>query len=381
MIRLLAHSTEEFSLFALTEHGNLKELCAVPKPKEAPEGSIFIGRVTEALRGMDAVFADTGEENAGFLRIKGELPKPGTLLAIRKIKMRRGQKGAVFSRELSIAGRFCVVVLDSKSIGISKKITDKALREKLTEAVKEALPEGMGAIIRTEAAACSYSELLSELSLLIDAAKDIPEAIKNASRPSLIYSPDPDTDAARGLFTKNVDEFITDDEAFFQKAKKAFGGDLRIRLYEEQYPVFDEYFVTSKIKEALSRKVWLKSGGFLIFDETEALHAIDVNSGKFSGLGTNIKAMSLKVNLEAVKEAARQIRLRNLCGTIIVDLIGVPNKEASRAIIAKAKEAMAEDKREHKVWSITELGLLQISRTVEGAPLKIIQKSQNFREN
>jgi len=351
-------------------------------------GNIYMGRVARVLPGMQSAFLEIGLERAAFLHvadiwqhrkaITGEPAKPierilaeGEPLLVQVVKDPIGSKGARLSTQISIAGRLLVYLPYDPHIGISQRIGDEGGRQALRERLKELVPadEKGGFIVRTLAEAATEEELRADLEYLRHLWSVIRERSVEggATPPRLLYQ---DLSLAqrvlRDMVTVQTGRVLIDSRENFHKLAafaQNYMSQVRAKLehYTGERPLFDLYNVETEIEKALSRRVDLKSGGYLIIDQTEAMTTIDVNTGGFVG-SRNFDDTIFKTNLEAAQAIARQLRLRNLGGIIIVDFIDMESEEHRGAVLEELKRALARDRTRMSVNGFTALGLVEMTR-------------------
>jgi ribonuclease G len=278
-----------------------------------------------------------------------------------------GSKGARITSYVTLPGRYLVLMPNLEHIGISRRISDEEERARLRGIVETIKPKGYGLIIRTASEGCTEEELKKDLEFLILLWENIQKKKDRVVAPCLLYS---DLDLAfrsvRDLMSQDVERLVIDDEGEYERIKdfvKAYFPKLlsKIEIYTDREPVFEAFGVELDISRALGRKVWLKSGGYIVIDQTEAMTVIDVNTGKFVGK-EDLEDTILKTNLEAVKEIAYQIRLRNLGGIIIIDFIDMEKIENREKVFNAFLEAMKRDRAKNTILHISELGLIQMTR-------------------
>ena len=259
-----------------------------------------------------------------------------------------------------------MVIPNDSRIGISKKITDPEERQRIKNVVREVLPEGYGVIVRTDGEGKSDETYKEEIERLIKRSEDVLNRSKYAKAPALLY-----TDAngvvkvVRDFFHRDIDEIVANSTEDYELLKKLCQEldipESKIKLHDDGTSLFGAYYVEGQAKAAFNKQVWLKSGGFLIIEQTEACVVIDVNTGKYTGKADLGKTI-LKTNLEAAEEIARQLRLRNLNGMIIVDFIDMKSEQDRQAVQKKLEEAVSKDSLQTIVVGMTELGLMQLTR-------------------
>lgn len=368
---------------ALKENGELTEII-YENNNDFSVGNIYVGRVTKVLRGQ-FIFIDIGDEKNAFLQpdaakepyiydSRGKIClKEGDSIAVQLVKEAVDEKGAVVTTRLNFTGKYSVVIANDSGTGISKKIADEEKRKELKCLAKSVVPADYAVILRTDCESADTEVIKKELSDLVADAENIKKKSAYIKPPALLYRELDDTARiVRDLALGKDTEVITNSEKMAQSLKTEIGLE-NITIYNDSIPLFHNFGIESGIEKALHRKVWLKSGGYLVIDYTEAMNVIDVNSGKHTG--KNLKDFALKVNLEAAQEAAKQIRLRNLTGMIIIDFIDMPDKNDIEKVSDRLKECIARDRITTTLVGMTELGLMQLTRKKTRLPLhKIIMR-------
>ena len=357
-------------------------------------GNIYRGRVKNVLPGMEAAFVDIGtpknavlywgdvsydrdevERQSGADRIE-HLLRPGQTIVCQVTKNPIGLKGARLTQEVSIPGRFVVLVPESTTYGISRRLDDGE-RRRLRRILDDVRPEGHGLIVRTAAAGASAEDLRRDVEQLVGRWRDIDERTRKLPAPALLYS-EPHM-AVRKIREELTDEHrsvLIDDPELFAIVRdyvEQFNPELaeRVELYDlsaEALPLFERHHVHEQLHKALDRKVWLPSGGSLIIERTEALTVIDVNTGKNVG-SSSLEETVFENNLEAAEEIARQLRLRDIGGIIVIDFVDMEIKANRAAVLAAFKAALARDKTPTQVYDISELGLVEMTRKRVGEGL------------
>ncbi|MBE0426008.1 MAG: Rne/Rng family ribonuclease [Nitrospirae bacterium] len=399
---ILINVTYDEIRVALLEGGQLVEFYVERKRDASLVGNIYKGRVVKVLPGMQSAFVDIGLEKAAFLYVtdihagmeefapfleeeekvnsielvskKGkpdltidELTQEGQEILVQVSKDPIGSKGARVTSYVTLPGRHLVLMPNVEHIGISRRISDESERIRLRTIVDKVKTKGYGLIIRTASEGSVEDDMKKDLDFLLLLWDNIQKKKDRVSAPTLLYS---DLDlvfrSVRDLMIQDVKKLIVDSEEEYERIKdfvrtyfeKLLG---EIELYDGIEPIFDSYGIELDISRALGRKVWLKSGGYIVIDQTEAMTVIDVNTGKFVGK-EELEDTILKTNLEAVKEIAYQIRLRNLGGIIIVDFIDMEKPENRERVFNAFFEAMRKDRAKNTISHITELGLIQMTR-------------------
>ena len=352
------------------------------------DGNIYRGRVQNVLPGMEAAFVDIGTpKNAVLyrgdvrydpddietassetLRIE-QMLKPGQLIVCQVTKNPIGAKGARLTQEVSLPGRFVVMVPNSSAFGISKRLDDTE-RRRLRRIVDDTRPKGHGLIVRTAAEGASREELAGDVERLTAQWEAIEAEANRSNAPGLLYrEPDLAVRIVREEFNRDYRGMVIDDLDLFNQVSEYVGQvnpelSERVEYYDpiaENIPVFERFHVHEQLHKALDRKVWLPSGGSIIIERTEALTVIDVNTGKNVGT-SNLEETVYRNNLEAAEEVARQLRLRDIGGIIVVDFIDMEVRENREKVAAALRAALARDKTRTQVFDISELGLVEMTR-------------------
>lgn len=374
MNRILVDETSYGTRIGVVENGTLVELIYEKKNSLPIVGNVYAGKIMNVLPGMQACFVDIGREKNAFLYYgddkdnNGNIVKPkmGSDVIVQVEKAEMGAKGAVLTKRISFAGKFLVVIPGDDKIGISKKITDSVERKRIKDIIEQLLPENYGIIIRTEGKDKSYEIYEKEIKRLVEKSEGVLSKAEYAKAPSLLYTEINGVEKVlRDLYNDSIDEIVVnssiDYETLIKLCEEKDISPKKIVMYESDVPMFENYYVASQAKAAFSKHVWLKSGGFIIIEQTEACVVIDVNTGKYTGKA-DLQKTILKTNLEAADEIARQLRLRNLNGMIIVDFIDMKTEENRKILQKHLEEAVAKDRLQTIVVGMTELGLMQITR-------------------
>jgi ribonuclease G len=399
---ILISATREETRVALLENGQVVEFYVERKRDASIVGNIYKGKVLKILPGMQSAFVDIGLDKSAFLYagdirtdIVGdysdlfdevpdstvdllhkrkrhdlqidELIQEGQELLVQVSKDPIGTKGARVTSYTSIPGRYLVLMPDVEHIGISRRIEDEQERIRLRATVEDFKPPGLGLIIRTVSEGASHEELSKDMEFLINVWNNIKKKNERVSAPYMLYS---DLDlifrSVRDLLNQNVERLIIDSEDDYEHIKDFVNTYFpklldKIELHESDDPLFGQHGIEIDISRALGRRVWLKSGGYIVIDQAEAMTVIDVNTGKFVGK-EDLEETILKTNLEAVKEIAYQIRLRNLGGIIIIDFIDMEKIESRMNVFNSFSAAMARDRAKNTISQISELGVIQMTR-------------------
>ena len=404
---------------ALVENGILAEIYVERERDRSPVGNIYLGKVTRVLPGMQAAFVDVGLDRAAFLHVEDVIPqadfeklvgdkdnggdddddeaegdnggssskkskkderlsrktpirdvlKEGQHIVVQVSKGPISTKGARVTSHVSLPGRFVVYMPTIEHVGVSKRIGNDKERKRLREVIDAVKPPHGGLIVRTVAAGLTKGGLKADVGYLVKTWEGIAEKQKSARKaPQLLYSElDIILRTARDLLTEDVAKIVIDDRVEYQRLMQfveAFmperAGD--IELYQGSDPIFDEFGIEDEIARSLSRKVPLPSGGYLIIDQAEALTAIDVNTGRFTGKGKDVEETILQTNLEAAKEIPYQLRFRNLGGLIVLDFIDMERSSHRDKVYKALVAALKNDKAKTTVVRISELGLVEMTR-------------------
>jgi ribonuclease G len=376
---ILINVTPQETRVAITAAGVVQELLIERAASRGLVGNIYVGRVARVLPGMQSAFVEIGLERAAFLHVADiwdrrdrpieKLLAEGQPIIVQVAKDPIGSKGARLSTQVSIAGRLLVYLPHDPHIGISQRIEDEGGRAALRERLKELVPpeEKGGFIVRTLAEAAAEEELRADLAYLRELWKAVAERSLGAEPPKLVYQ---DLSLAQRVLRDMVSAatigVLVDSRENFQKLAafaERYMPQVRSRLahYTGERPLFDLHNVEPEIERALSRRVELKSGGYLIIDQTEAMTTIDVNTGGFVG-NRNFDDTVFKTNLEAAQAIARQLRLRNLGGIIIIDFIDMDSAEHRNAVLDELRRALARDRTRITLNGFTALGLVEMTR-------------------
>ncbi|SDH74292.1 Rne/Rng family ribonuclease [Desulfosporosinus hippei] len=380
---------------AVFEQGELMEVFEDEGGSTHMVGNIYRGRVENVLPGMQAAFVDIGLDKNAFLYVGDAIPprfdeeekasiiqerienvlKPRQELLVQVTKEPVGTKGARISVNITLPGRYVVLLPQVSYIGVSRKIQDNNERTRLKDLAAAAKPEGMGVIVRTLAEGIDGDEIKDDIAQLVAYWQALLPKIPHVSVPGLVHK---DVD----LISRLIRDWIDQDVEKITVDHDEVGKILRKALRDIEHPaaqqvfvvpvkdLFANYGVDDEIRKALRSKVWLKSGGYLVIQQTEALIVIDVNTGKYVGQ-RSLEETVVHTNLEAAWEIARQLRLRNLGGIIIIDFIDMTTEEARKSVIQALETACARDKTKSQVLGLTQLGLVEMTRKKVGQTLVV----------
>lgn len=388
---ILLNVTPSETRMGLVENGVLQEVYIERSNRRGIVGNIYKGKVVRVLPGMQAAFVEVGLERAAFIHaadIQGpikdseaarrqpdaitSLLHEGQSLIVQVTKDPIGTKGARLTTHLSIPSRYLVFMPDTQHVGISQRIEDEAERERLRNLVQacmaaEGLSEQCGFILRTAADGAGEDEILSDTRYLQRVWNKVKERMKSVATPGIIYEELPlHLRTFRDFIRPEVDKVLIDSRENYQNAQEfaaSFVPEVleKLEYYPGERPIFDLYSVEDEIEKALGSRVQLKSGGYLIIDQTEAMTTVDVNTGGFVG-HRNLEETIFKTNLEAATVIGRQLRLRNLGGIIILDFIDMEDPEHQRQVLRMLEKVLEKDHAKTKISTVSELGLVEMTR-------------------
>ena len=384
MLELIIDKNNDVETICLVENGKLIEKYQDDKntKNNRLEGNIYVGKVSDIVPGMQSAFIDYGDSRKGLLHLKDALPqvnekdnpknvidkkitdvlKQNQKVLVQIKKDSNDKKGAKISTHISIPSRYVVFMPNTDIITISQKIENKQRKEELLKLAKESLSSKDGVVIRTSAENASDEEIKKDIKRCQKKWKEIEENYKKYEAPKLIYYSD--NVQAKILIDLKVDKVITNNKEEFEELKKLIQLEeikgVKLELSTKQN-LLEMYGLSSQINKAKNRKVWLNCGGFITIDRTEALTAIDVNTGKFTGK-SDLESTIFKVNKEATIEIAKQLRLHDIGGIIIIDYIDMHNGENNEKIENLLKEELKKDRAKTQVEGFTKLNLMELTR-------------------
>lgn len=386
MLELIVNQNKNVENIALVENGKLVEVYNSDDEtkKRRLEGNIYAGEVGDIISGMQAAFIDFGESRNGFIHFKDVVPqldakqgmkleevdikkvlKPKQKIMVQVKKDCDDKKGARLSTHICLAGKYMVLMPNTSIITISQKIEDEKIKNDLIKIIKDNIPENCGAIVRTSAQTTSSEKIIKEIEKLSKKWNNINKKFKTyKGKPTILYESENIVEKIiLDLGTKKLEKITTNSSAEYSKIKKMLDSEnLDINLvHEKNSNLLTKYELDSQIEKSTNRKIWLNCGGFITIDKTEALIAIDVNTGKFTGK-KDLESTVFKVNKEATLEIAKQLRLRDIGGIIIIDYIDMKNKENKDKIEELLKEALKEDRAKTQVEGFTKLNLMEMTR-------------------
>lgn len=402
---LLNIESKEMRL-ALLKNGELHDLVVERKKERQITGNIYKGRVTNILHNIQSAFIDINEGENGFIHISDiienskkfeemfdmdfdldydirnpdtkqaqnlkidQVLKPDQPVIVQVLKEPIGTKGARLTSKISLPGRYLVLLPNSPHRGVSRKIEDRTGRDRLKKIIRSMqMPEHMGLICRTASQNASSDMLIAEAQELLQTWLQIVERFNQSPGSQLLYE---ESDLIkRAVLTcadKRLDRLLVDDYNVYQTCKRLYAPyvsehPLRIEYYRDKVPMFERFSVEKEIEKSLRRKIWLASGGYLFFDATEAMHTIDVNSGRSSNFKSeDVEETLVRINLEAAQEISRQLRLRNVGGLIICDFIDMRSRKNQRRVLEHLKDCMKEDSAKCTILGMSDFGLVEMTR-------------------
>ena len=382
MLELIIDKTENVKTIMLVENGILLEKHEEHENQRRLEGNIYLGKVQNVLSGMQAAFIDIGEKKNTLIKLKDALPKidekkekvaleeknisnvlkTGQEIIVQIKKDGTLSKGAKVSTHINLPGRFIALLPNSDFITISQKVENKEEIERLKNIVKKYLPKGVGAVLRTSAEDQTEESIKNDILNLLTKWEEIQENISKVKAPKLLYNNDAlIRRTILDILDRNLEKIIINDKETFNNLSSLLKDfNLKIELKENEN-LFKMYDLNGQIEKLSQRKIWLKCGGFITIDKTEALTAVDVNTGKFVGK-KNMEDTVLKVNKEATFEIAKQLRLRDIGGIIIIDYIDMNNVKNQEIIENLLKKELKKDRTKCQIEGFTRLNLLEMTR-------------------
>lgn len=383
MIELIVNKSNDTKIIAAVENGKLVEIYEENEQsqKARNEGNIYIGIVKDIVPGMQAAFVDIGTEKNSFIHVKDVVPqvdekiekridkkikdvvKSGEKILIQIQKDSNEKKGARTSTHIKLTGKYVILMPNTNIVTISQKIENDKERERLLEIVKKVLPENTGAIVRTAALKKNGEEIEKDLNQLVEKWKKIKAKFDKApNKPQLLFkSPSFLEKLILDLPENKIEKIEVNEQKEYEEIRKMLN-DINEKIsLELGENIFEKYELEKQIEKTKQRKIWLNCGGFITIDQTEALVAIDVNSGKFTGKST-LEETVYKVNYEATIEIAKQLRLRDIGGIIIIDYIDMQKQENKEKIEKLLKESLKQDRAKTQVEGFTKLNLMELTR-------------------
>ncbi|MBN2183893.1 MAG: Rne/Rng family ribonuclease [Candidatus Krumholzibacteriota bacterium] len=383
---------------AILEDDELVEFLIEREENRRTVGGIYSGKINAVIPGIQAAFVDIGQEKAAFLHVSDvatgsldpdllddddyvpsgrrkrrdfppieSLLKKGQDLVVQIRKEAIGTKGPRISSQISLPGRFAVLMPNLDHVGVSKKIENRKERNRLRGIVRKYRPKGSAVIVRTAGYGVEEEQLRDDIKQLDKRWKQIAKNIEKATPPALVHE---DVDitvfALRDLFTEDVDQITIDNKHEYERLKSyldSIGENLssKVKFYNDKNPIFDYYEIEDDIEKTLESKIWVRKGGYIVIEHTEALVSIDVNTGRFTGK-KNQEDTILQTNLIAAREIARQLRLRDIGGIIVIDFIDMEREENRKKVYNEFRTCLKKDRSRARISPISDLGLIEVSR-------------------
>ncbi len=407
MHEILLNVESKETRYAVLKNGSLYDLIIERKKNRLLAGNVFRGRVTNILHNIQSAFIDINEGENGFIHISdiientqkfqemfemdfdwdmenakvkarqrketdiSKILKNDQPVLVQIVKEPIGTKGARLTSNISLPGRYLVLLPNTPHRGVSRKIEDAASRDRLKKLIRAfEMPKDMGLICRTASVNATPEMLIQEATELLNVWQGIVDGFNKSSKPTCLFE---ESDLIkRAVLTavdKKFDRILVDDYATYQRCKRIYASytgehNLKIELYRDKTPMFERFNVENDIEKALKRKIWLPSGGYLFFDRTEAMYTIDVNSGRSTHQSgtSDVEEALVRINMEAAEEIARQLRIRNVGGLVICDFIDMRSRKNQRRVLDRLKEAMKDDSAKCTILGMSEFGLVEMTR-------------------
>ncbi|MDO5707410.1 MAG: Rne/Rng family ribonuclease [Andreesenia angusta] len=386
MNKIVVDSNIRENRIAVLEDDELVDIYLDRIDDERIRGNIYLGKVVNVLQGMQAAFIDIGLKKNAFLHLRDALPryivesdefnisdynirdvlKPGQDILVQVDKEAFNSKGAKVTTQLSITGKYAAIIDNTKYIYVSKKIVDKNKRKRVKNIAKKCLPEGIGIILRTISEDETEDNIILDINYLVNKLEKIKTKARIAKAPELISRLDIVQKIVKDYLKDDIDEIIVNDREVYEELLKIFKNISednieKLKFFDKSHDIFGYLGIEKMIEEAIQKEVKLDCGASIVIDETEALTVIDVNSGKFIGKNS-LEETVLKVNKEASREIAKQLRLRNIGGIIIIDFIDMKRRQDIEEILNILKEELKKDVNKTTVLGMTKLGLVEMTR-------------------
>ncbi|MFQ5948255.1 MAG: ribonuclease E/G, partial [Acidimicrobiia bacterium] len=380
--QMLVRKTPHQTQIVVMEGALLVEHYVARSDRQSLAGNVYLGKVRNVLPGMEAAFVDFGEPKngvlyAGDIRVDGDengrrrpriekALKVGDEVLVQVVKEAMANKGARLTNEISLPGRYLVLAPNSDMNGISRRLPEPE-RERLRRVMNDLGPDEFGVIARTAAAGATEDEIKADIERLLGVWENVQAELPKGNAPRLLYEEPPMViRVIREHFTRDFRRLIIDDLGIYEEVSaylKSIAPDLvdKVKQYQDELPIFQRFHIEDQLRKALDRKVWLPSGGHIVIERTEALTVVDVNTGRFVG-ESNLEETVLQNNLEAADEIARQLRLRDIGGIIVIDFIDMEEPGNREAVLQRLRESLARDKTRTQVFEVSNLGLVEMTR-------------------
>lgn len=385
MSELIVNQKKDRVEVCVLENNSLCELYIYGEEKDNIMGNIYLGKVRNVVDGMQAAFIDIGMEKNAFISVKDAVPKVDItkeeqvidfkiskilsldeMILVQVKKTPTQMKGARVSTHITLPGNYLVLMPNVEIVTVSQKISTEEEKDRLVEIIKKFLPSNYGVIVRTDAEGISEDALKEDLNKLIKQWNEIVQKAEKINKVSLLYNEhELVSKVGRELINQKLEKIYVNNENIYQEIKEYIAGKsdqkaISIECMKVE-DIIDEFGLSSELAEASSRKIWLKNGGYIVIDKTEALTAIDVNSGKYLG-NSNLEQTALEVNSEAAREIMKQIRLKDIGGIIVIDYIDLAQKDNQKKIIEIMKNETSKDRSRIDIKGYTELNLVELTR-------------------
>lgn len=385
MSELIINQKKDKIEVCVLEDNSICELYVYGENKDNIMGNIYLGKVRNVVDGMQAAFVDIGMEKNAFISVKDAIPKvditkeeqiidfkiskvlsPDEKILVQVKKTPTYTKGARVSTHITLPGNYLVLMPNIEIVTVSQKISTEQEKDRLVNIVRKFLPNNYGVIVRTDAEGASEEELKEDLNKLLKQWSEILQKVEKNNEISLLYNEhELVSKVGRELIDQKLEKIYVNDKSIYQEikiymAEKSEKLSIPIE-YMQVEDIINEFGLSSELLEANNRKIWLKNGGYIVIDKTEALTAIDVNSGKYLG-NSNLEQTALEVNSEAAKEIMKQIRLKDIGGIIVIDYIDLNKKENQKKIIEIMKNETQKDRSRIDIKGYTELNLVELTR-------------------
>lgn len=385
---IIVNVTAQETRVGILEKRRLVELLIEKREQERLVGNIYRGRVVNVVSGVQAAFIDIGDNRKGFLprseivspsppgkswtKIQ-EILKKGEWILVQVIKEEIGQKYPKLTTSISLPGKYLVLCVSPNGVGVSHRVQNEQKRQWLKKFLNELKPSDIGVIARSESIYATPEALEVELNSLVNTWREIKEKFASSNTPSLLWQELPLLQqVARDFLSQETDKLVIDTPQEYQKLRDYTSRispllQGKIKLYKYIKPIFTAFGLERQIDEIFNQKISLKCGGYITIQETEALTAIDVNTGRYTGVrSSTLETTALKVNLEAAEEIAIQLRLRNIGGIIIIDFVELREEKNKRLLARRLKELLARDRARNSLSQFTELGIIEMTRQRKG---------------
>lgn len=391
MLEFIINKENNTENILLLENGKIIEQYKRDNNYRSIEGNIYVGKVVDVINGMQAAFIDFGEEKNGFIHLKDIIPQKEQIkeqipqnisevlrknqkILVQVKKEGDDKKGARVSTHIGLPGKNIVLMPNTDFVTISQKVTESSKKDELIKYVKENIPKDFGAIIRTSAELAEKDKIKDEIEQLLKIWNDIEKKYKNSKNEGAIIwkAEDLVEKMITDMYRKNIDKITVNDIDIYNKIQGKLKLDnIEMKLVLEKGTLLNKYDINQQLEKIENRKIWLNCGGFITIDKTEALTAIDVNTGKFTGK-KDVESTIFKVNKEAAIEISKQLRLRDIGGIIIIDFIDMNSEEHKQEIEEILRKEFLKDRAKTQIEGFSKLNLMEVTRKkISGSNMKI----------